>query len=328
MRIVILEDNLERREAMTAVLEDRFSGTHIIEYFVAAKPMINHLTNTGLYDVSLISLDNDLELIDDGSGQLIDPGDGVEVARWLSKQPPIVPVIVHTTNLPAGDEIMSLLASRGWIRERIVPYDGETWIAETWRSTVRDLIVKHAPEWSTSAIGVQILHSGLQNLDSCEETLSELLKATSVALCGSQSSEHLCLEVIHVADDNLVRTTGTGFSLLGALGPGASIEILNESERAIGCGPVSATNEDLEECFRGNLATLNVSEIQLDIVQPTAGLQAVLVAAVRGTSIEVRSHRVQTVLRETLALLNLTMLAAVQGSSTAEHERVLKTNAD
>lgn len=41
MRIVILEDNSDRRETMSAVLTDLIPGAKV-EFFVAAGPMIEH----------------------------------------------------------------------------------------------------------------------------------------------------------------------------------------------------------------------------------------------------------------------------------------------
>jgi hypothetical protein len=288
--------------------------------------MIAHLNETGLYDVSLISLDNDLELIDDGSGQLIDPGDGVEVARWLTKQPSVVPVVVHTTNMPAGDEIMSLLENGGWVRERIVPYDGETWIAETWRSTVRDLVVKYAPNWSVSGLGVHILKNGLIRSVPWEEILTEVLKAASTVLCGSQCSDSLCLEVAHLGDNSLCRTAGTGFSVLRTVGAGAASEIVDDSARAVGIGSINISDPKLGLNFRQFLAEEGVHRVQIDVIQPKPGFQAIFMIAVKGAAIQPQSHRVQSILIETWALLELALISSLRDSpatdSMSEHQRV------
>ncbi|MEZ6040300.1 MAG: hypothetical protein R3C20_07325 [Planctomycetaceae bacterium] len=72
--------------------------------------------------------------------------------------PPVVPVLVHTTNTMAGDQIDELLGSNGWSHSRVIPYDGKL-DSEVWRSTVRTLFVTHAPD-ATVIIGVTILSMG------------------------------------------------------------------------------------------------------------------------------------------------------------------------
>ncbi len=83
MRVVILEDSLDRQQEMRAALADRFPSL-IVEFFAAVQPMIDRLQNTGLYDVVLFSLDHDLELIPAEEGPSVDPGTGVELADWLA----------------------------------------------------------------------------------------------------------------------------------------------------------------------------------------------------------------------------------------------------
>jgi hypothetical protein len=118
--------------------------------------------SSGIYDVALISLDNDLDMVPAEHGRYVDAGDGIEVSKWLITRPPVVPVLVHTTNTPAGDQIDKLLHAHGWFHDRVVPYDGEAWISEVWRSSVRRLIVTHAPEATVSSAGVTVLKHGLQ----------------------------------------------------------------------------------------------------------------------------------------------------------------------
>ncbi len=315
MRIVILEDNEDRQVTMKTVLEDRFPAFRI-EFFVASSPMIDHLTKTGLYDVALISLDNDLEMIEDNSGQLADPGDGVDVVNWLCTQPAVVPVIVHTTNMSAGNRMMELLSEHGWVRERIVPYDGEIWISAT-----RNLIVQHSADISISSLGVQILKSGQQHAATCEEMLKEIIRATSVLLCDSPDSEDLCLELVRLgANDSLVPMSGTGFSLFRALGGGASIEIIKHSAEAFGAGPVAASDESLESGFRGVLRGESVGNVQFDVVQPAIGNQAMMLVAVKCADITLQSHRAQSILRETRSLLELLLLWEIQSSPRKVNE--------
>ena len=139
MRIVILEDNEDRRKAMEKVVAARFKDL-MPEFFVSAWDFIAHLEATGLDDVALISLDHDLEMIAEPDGSLTDPGDGVDAAEWLAARPPSAPLIVHTTNQFGGDKMMDLLESAGWRAGRVFPYGGVSWIRELWRVTVRDLL--------------------------------------------------------------------------------------------------------------------------------------------------------------------------------------------
>lgn len=135
MRFVVLEDNIDRRNVMKSVLDDLFS-TSRIEFFDSSDSMILHLVETSLADVSLISLDHDLEMLVSEDGQLTDPGSGVEVAEWLAGQEPVVPVIVATTNSQCGDRMVEILQTNAWNVHRIVPYDSERWIEEQWKRQV------------------------------------------------------------------------------------------------------------------------------------------------------------------------------------------------
>ncbi len=308
MRIVILEDNEDRRLAMRVAVADRFPA-HYLEFFNASQPMINYLSETGLYDVSLISLDNDLEMIVNGSCT-VDPGDGVTVARWLGTQPAVAPIIVHTTNTVAGDEMMELLSKAGCIRERIVPYDGETWIAEQWRSVVRNLIVAHDPHRTISSNGIEILRSTQHNVSSPETILKEILRATSNELCGSASSPNFCLELVRLSHDGqLVLVTGTGFSVLGEFaGGGSTMEIVTGSADSFGAGPLPADSRHILVDFRRHLNRLAITQIQFDVVQPSSSRQAILFVGVRGPSIKVSGHGNQFAIREARALLEIALL--------------------
>src|SRR4051812_43312889 len=96
MKIVILEDNAERRDIMRACLADRFYSFDA-HFFDDAGEMIRFL-ETQLFDTLVISLDNDLELKPTPDGRCTDPGEGRQVAEFLAQQTPVCPVIVATTN--------------------------------------------------------------------------------------------------------------------------------------------------------------------------------------------------------------------------------------
>lgn len=142
MKIVILEDNADRTQAMKACLDDRFPQ-YETRFFGSATKMVAFLEDH-LDQVILISLDHDLELIADQSGSTIDPGTGRAVADYLVHRPPTCPVVIHTTNSSAALGMETILQESGWQTHRVVPYDNMNWIAAEWFRTVRRAIVASA----------------------------------------------------------------------------------------------------------------------------------------------------------------------------------------
>jgi hypothetical protein len=145
MRALILEDNRDRRVAMIGRLAERFPFLHVT-FFDASQAMIDFMKSDTLQDVAMISLDHDLEFIAGLNGDWVDPGTGLEVARWLSEQPkPICPVVVHTTNSREGGKMMRLLEKSHWVSHRVIPHDDLQWIDTDWFRVVRNAIVESAP---------------------------------------------------------------------------------------------------------------------------------------------------------------------------------------
>ena len=93
MRILILEDNADRETAMRACIADKFPRFGV-EVFAAVDPFVERIKESGLYDVALIALDHDLDLIESERGSLTDPGTGVDAANFLASMPAVVPIIV------------------------------------------------------------------------------------------------------------------------------------------------------------------------------------------------------------------------------------------
>lgn len=146
MRALILEDDRDRRVAMTQRLMERFPFLQIT-FFAAAAELISFLENQTLPDLAIIALDNDLEMIPLPFGQWQDPGTGLDVAEWLARQAEsLCPVIVHTTNTPYGDKMVACLNGAGWQVERVVPYDDLAWIDQEWFVAMRNAIVEFAPQ--------------------------------------------------------------------------------------------------------------------------------------------------------------------------------------
>ena len=139
MKIIILEDNADRQEAMRACLVDRFYQ-YEIHFFDDSAEMIRFL-DEHLADAIVIALDHDLDLKPGPEGRWIDPGTGREVADFLAERAPTCPVILHTTNAPAAVGMEAVLRDAGWKTRRVVPFGDLEWIETAWFSAMRRAIV-------------------------------------------------------------------------------------------------------------------------------------------------------------------------------------------
>jgi hypothetical protein len=139
MKIVILEDNMDRQAVMRECLADRFY-TFEPHFFDDSCEMIRFL-DAHLAETILISLDNDLDMKTGPDGRSYDPGEGRRVAEFLARQGPVCPVLIHTTNAPAADDMTRMLRGAGWKTRRVVPFDDTEWIKTDWFFTVRRAIV-------------------------------------------------------------------------------------------------------------------------------------------------------------------------------------------
>lgn len=124
--LVMLEDDLERIERFTAVLSQRVenlepSVSRTSHQFIAAYVELTQKPH-------LIALDHDLFT---DSPNEPDPGDGRDVAAFLAMQTAVCPVLIHTTNAPAGDSMLFTLREHGWTADRIAPL-GHDWIEAYW----------------------------------------------------------------------------------------------------------------------------------------------------------------------------------------------------
>lgn len=132
--IFILEDNPSRLSAMLKVLADLFptipihtepSAPAAIAWLQSHQP---HLT--------LICLDHDLLPPTPTSP---DPGTGRDVANHLASQPPTCPIIIHTTNIPAGDGMLFTLQQAHWPTFRVHPHNDNTWVTTDWKHCLTQL---------------------------------------------------------------------------------------------------------------------------------------------------------------------------------------------
>lgn len=148
MKIVILEDNIDRREVMQNCLRDRFHQYETV-FFDDAKEMRTYL-ESHLALVLIISLDHDLELKPRRNSKPVDTGTGREVADFLALQPPSCPIIIATTNSAAGDSMEFLLREAHWEIHRVHPWGDLEWISSQWFRTLRNAIVGSAKPRNTN----------------------------------------------------------------------------------------------------------------------------------------------------------------------------------
>ncbi|MCI0742537.1 MAG: hypothetical protein L0Y72_26185 [Gemmataceae bacterium] len=141
MKIVILEDNEARQQKMRESLADRL---HTYEPVIFAKPkeMVQFL-GQHLAEVIAISLDHDLELVPDRNGW-VDPGNGREIADYLSTKSPSCPVVIHTTNSQAAAGMELVLNEAGWTTLRVAPFGDTEWIPSAWLKAMRRVILDRA----------------------------------------------------------------------------------------------------------------------------------------------------------------------------------------
>lgn len=90
--LLILEDNSERVERFTAILQT-IAPTLPFRVWRDAYAMMRE-AGPLLTFASMISLDHDLE----PESNAPDPGDGYMVTKWLVSQSIICPVIIHSSN--------------------------------------------------------------------------------------------------------------------------------------------------------------------------------------------------------------------------------------
>jgi len=152
MKILILEDNMDRRAAMQSCLRDRFHQYETV-FFDSASEMLSHL-ETHLSESLVISLDHDLEISSAKNGKSVDPGTGREVADFLARRTPSCPVLIATTNSVAGDGMEFALREAHWETHRVHPWGDLEWIPSQWFRTLRNAIVGTARPRKNIAIGI------------------------------------------------------------------------------------------------------------------------------------------------------------------------------
>ena len=133
--LLILEDDPERVERFQAAIKSIELAMPLVVWRSARKMIVE--IERYLPAARLISLDLDLEPL---AGEAEDPGDGIDVARFLAARPPVCPVIIHSSNRQRSDWMEGEFELGGWCSKRVAPI-GDDWIEAYWLSVVRDLLM-------------------------------------------------------------------------------------------------------------------------------------------------------------------------------------------
>lgn len=139
--LLLLEDDAERLERFAAVMRS-LAPELPIRVWRDAHAMIREAGSL-LEKAALISLDHDLVAEEGGP----DPGDGYMVAQWLTVQPVVRPVIVHSSNGERTVWMAGAFELAGWRHWRVAPL-GDDWVESDWRRVVRRLLKRHAKRGS------------------------------------------------------------------------------------------------------------------------------------------------------------------------------------
>jgi CheY-like chemotaxis protein len=138
-KILILEDNAERRAAMERCLHDRFYQFDTV-FFDSAAEMVEYC-DANLNQAILIGLDHDLELRPGPDGRCQDMGTGRDVANYLAEKKPTCPIVIHTSNGAAAIGMEGVLQDAHWTTHRVLPMDDLEWIPTQWFRTIRRAMV-------------------------------------------------------------------------------------------------------------------------------------------------------------------------------------------
>ena len=138
--VLILEDDPERVARMRPWVERLLPGVEWCCFERAAEAIVWIADRQA--DAVLVSLDHDLPLHHDLDGKVDDFGTGRQVSDFLGRRPPTCPVIVHTSNGPAGDGMVWSLQRCGWPVWRVPAMGDLEWIDFAWGPTLARLIVQ------------------------------------------------------------------------------------------------------------------------------------------------------------------------------------------
>src|SRR3954451_4635814 len=81
-------------------------------------------------------------------GAMVDPGTGLDVARFLGDFMPVCPVLIHSSNMDRVYSMNNELRFAGWMVDRVGPL-GTDWIETSWLRRVRELLEEFPNRWRT-----------------------------------------------------------------------------------------------------------------------------------------------------------------------------------
>lgn len=132
--ILILEDDLSRLRRLLDVLAAQHSQ-FAVNHWPDAHAMIRDLPDV-LPSAALVCLDHDLYPPDKTAP---DPGDGLDVAKYLAGLEPCCPVLIHSSNSDRANMMLGELQVAGWSCQRLAPL-GDDWIEAYWALVVGQLL--------------------------------------------------------------------------------------------------------------------------------------------------------------------------------------------
>jgi ADP-ribosylglycohydrolase len=139
--ILILEDNDDRIKAFQKTVATLKDGFELKVWHDA--PSIIAECEAFFPTAALISLDHDLNPL---PGAVVDPGTGVDVARFLGDFLPVCPVLIHSSNTDRVYSMHNELRFAGWTVDRVGPL-GTDWIETSWLHTARQLLGEYPNTW-------------------------------------------------------------------------------------------------------------------------------------------------------------------------------------
>jgi hypothetical protein len=114
--LLMLEDDPERIQRFTETLMAVAPCMPLMVWRSATRMI--HEVEPFLPAARLISLKHDLE---PAEGETEGPGDGIDVARFLSVRPEVCPVIIHSSNGSRSDWMIGEFELGGWKYKRVAP---------------------------------------------------------------------------------------------------------------------------------------------------------------------------------------------------------------
>lgn len=139
--ILILEDNEERIADFTKAVKELGDG-YDVKFWRDAPSMCKEC-EAFFPTTALVSLDHDLN---PAPGATVDPGTGLDVAKFLADFIPVCPVLLHSSNTDRVYSMHNEFRFAGWTTDHVGPI-GNGWIATSWMPRARDLLSKYPNTW-------------------------------------------------------------------------------------------------------------------------------------------------------------------------------------